>query len=1260
MAINYTPEQEKCVECLIGPVDVSAGAGSGKTFTLTQRIARALVQPNTGVDDIDQICAITFTEKAAAELKGRVRSTLRAEGLFQQAGKVDDAWISTIHGMCSRILHASALDLGLDPRFEVLDEKDAEDLLDQSIDQVLQQRKLMGSGDYADLLREYPFKAFANEPCLSGLLRQVISTASGMPGGLDQLVVCRKHVAPSVLAKRLMLAFEDLSQAYADLKPGKNNDLAREQVDAGLKALGAYVCAGRADLEGLMEALDGCPVVRKCGNASQKEVCDHCRDVHNDVLAQVAMLRGGALLDQLMGLAREADRVFTQAKRQRAQLDNNDLVKETLRALEMPQIHDRYKDRFRLVMVDEFQDTDSMQIAIVKHLAGPNMRYLCTVGDAQQSIYAFRGADVAVYREHQRSLDDPQLSQEGAQPSKLMLSRNFRSHGDVLAFVKAVCSQPQVFGGSFLDLSAVYDGAKYAASEPRVQLELVYTPVGMKAKEEDRRQVQARRIADYFRRMHEGGHALSEMVLLLGSTTSADLYAQAVRDQGFDCIIAGGSLFSRAPEVKTAAVILGALANPRDGELIFQALSSPAFALSADDLLQLATVVDPHTQRIGRRSLASGIYQLARDVREGEQVSPALKHAVAVMEKALGSMRLQSVHQVLLGVLLDSGWLARLQEQGAEGAAVMGNLMKAVRMVRQLEEESTLGPVSIASRFMDAVDAGMKESPGALNAQGQDAVRIMTIHASKGLEFPIVALAEFDRNPQDSALVIHRVEGTAFASLRPASRKVAGKDGLESKALKAVAQNLEIWRDGPATAAELQSADGATFRGLLTREAQKAAREETQRLFYVGATRAKEALCVFMSVKDSRDNPDGPYKGLVGNIRSALFGKGEFPQQTQDVEYGGSEPARFTVSLVDAQGKEEAADAVDSGASQKGAAALGSAEAPEVVADQASAAAADAAADADDARVAVGSQAAAPAFEQVALPAVMPLQLPEVRLGEARASGLFSYSSISVAGHAEGADAAFGAVEVPTAGLAPDSETSPDPDSDSAPAPLLALEVVDAAAEDVDSPSAFAPAPTFDQDKATSFGSALHRLCQLAAIAGPQAARAQIDSACRTYGVAGRERLAAALERWLGSATYARSQRYASVQPELPFCLQLFHTDRSGTHQGVLQGEIDLLCCGAADGQPDAPVLVVDYKTGGFADETPQQLQEKHALQAQCYALAVLSGGHKRVELVFARVEQGDPAGSDTLQTIRYAFGQEDVPELQRIVTTQAIKAGAL
>ena len=139
-----TPGQRRIIETLDKPLMVSAGAGSGKTFTLTQRIAFALSEPlssnPTGgsfASSVDQILAITFTKKAAAELKSRIKGKLLELGLTTEALKVDDAWISTIHGMCSRILREHALELGIDPTFEVISETDANRLKELAFDQVI-------------------------------------------------------------------------------------------------------------------------------------------------------------------------------------------------------------------------------------------------------------------------------------------------------------------------------------------------------------------------------------------------------------------------------------------------------------------------------------------------------------------------------------------------------------------------------------------------------------------------------------------------------------------------------------------------------------------------------------------------------------------------------------------------------------------------------------------------------------------------------------------------------------------------------------------------------------------------------------------------------------------------------------------------------------------------------------------------------------------------------------------------------------------
>ena len=185
---SCTPGQRESVMRVDGPLLVSAGAGSGKTFTLTQRIAYALL-PESGpaAGGIDEVLAITFTEKAAAEIKARVKRTLRAEGMCEEALKVDAAWISTIHGMCARILRTHALELGLDPAFGIVGDAERADLVAASIDEALgADNDIIERGSYGALFDEFPARsALPSAPSVASMLQTLLDKAVGLRGGLD-------------------------------------------------------------------------------------------------------------------------------------------------------------------------------------------------------------------------------------------------------------------------------------------------------------------------------------------------------------------------------------------------------------------------------------------------------------------------------------------------------------------------------------------------------------------------------------------------------------------------------------------------------------------------------------------------------------------------------------------------------------------------------------------------------------------------------------------------------------------------------------------------------------------------------------------------------------------------------------------------------------------------------------------------------------------------------------------------------------------
>lgn len=1302
--MGYTPEQEKCILCLKGPVDVSAGAGSGKTFTLTQRIAYALSDPASGVDDIGQVLAITFTKKAAAELKSRVRSTLRAQGMFEQARKVDGAWISTIHGMCSRILHANALEIGIDPEFMVMEDSSA--VLDQAIEEVLEESRESGYWEYRSLFEMY---SGSGGDSVASLLKTLLDEAHALPRGFDDIHFIVPHDDLGQLLHQLLSIYEDslalMEQINQSATQKANKHICEQAIETLYDLMGigeAYACPeggarpcdavdacslpvgnmreehenlqdGRIDAERLREALTRLPYLNgKCGTTEQREHIKELRAQHSEAILRILMHQGAKVFDQLICLARRVDERFAAKKRDLSVLDHEDLVRQTLHALENPQIKALYEHTFHLVMVDEFQDTDALQLAIVSKLSGAGRRYLCTVGDAQQSIYRFRGADVALYRSYQKNMFEEHTVQAGGEPCALRLTRNFRSHGDILAFVKKVCSQQRVFGQDFLDLQAVYDGSGYRArgKHPRIFIDVTLRHKGKNetvGSADDALMMQARRIAEFFARMRAAGHELSQMVLLLGTTTHAESYAQALRQAGFDCVISGGSLFSKSIEAKHMVHLCRAVVNFKDNEALANTLMGPLFQLSADELLELASAWDDETETQVTCSLDQGMVRcwasLPRSCQETKiqseaeaekqrivfpqstmsncaeppretdaekqriVFSAAVRHAVNVLFCARRQLRTHPLSQVMRQLLWQSGLFARLEREGAQGSACIGNYMKALRLIETFEKEGGVGPAQASARYGQAIDAGLNEAPGALNVHDQQAIRIMTIHAAKGLEFPIVAMADFAKKPHSSNLLLARFQGETYGALFPKGEKIGTKTYGKTMQMELVAEEEEI------SASALKSGDAFEAQVLLQRHALEDEAAEGQRLFYVGATRAKEALGLFFTSQEN-DDPEKMYSGVYGDVVHALFADGRVPLGESEVDCGGSEPALIRCRWY------EHADAALGISSEQG----GDVAAAEDIDGALSEI------DAEDSRIEPGVCSKSDDIQNAsprvlfAFPRHMPLR---VVLSESPGrQHVFSYTSLE--GNAV------------------------------SPAEIEGL--WDAVEEREESQIAAMRRLASDDDKATDFGSALHRLCQLVFVASEQEARTRVQSVAQAYRIADTQRLAHALERWLESNAYRRAQAAALQFPEYPFAV------RFGAGEQTLEGVFDLLCLddsaqqgsatmqGMASQQPAAwqasamqqeehgesfrekdrgHAYVVDYKTGGRADETAQELHEKHGLQAICYAYALMKEGFSEIDMDFVRVEHEDALGDDALQTVSFHFKRSDFLHLQEVIASR-------
>ncbi len=1212
--LGATGPQRQAIETLDRPLLLCAGAGSGKTFTLQQRIAYALSsESGPAAQGVDRILAITFTHKAAEEIKSRVRGALRENGMAQEALKVDDAWITTIHGMALRILREHGLGLGISPQLAQLDEVRADELLERAFNEVLRDSRNAPDSPLGRLVESCGATGKASDA--RSLIFAVLERAETLTAGLDAFDFGPAPAAPSTIARQMAAAFAGFLDAGGSAKQV-------EAAEEGLRQMDTLLEDGKDigwEQLGVLLGQLKLPIA----NGGAKEAAQELKRTRALLVLECALARGAVLVESLMAAARQVEEAYTDLKRKEGAVDMADILRTAYRALSgNPQLRDQLQQQFQLIMVDEFQDTNQLQIDLVSLLCRPGLSNLCTVGDSQQSIYRFQGADVNVYLKHKREM----VGSAGAR--ELHLDANFRSHGDILAFVRKVCGTDGFFSEEFLDLKAGRDERKaarrggYRAQLPRIAVSVVSygsTRYGKAAPSAFAKQQEACAIARWFGQLRDAGHRSSDMVLLLGSTAHLDAYSHALQREGFSCRVEGGSGFFASQESKMVCALLRAMTTTDNTQDLFEALSSEMFLLSADDFLALGTQEEPMADAnagsvrrcsIGRSFGArnggcsecenaddggdSGFDGQGTESQLPSRVLPEpsarVRQVRKIWHRAQEVARQRGAASALRQLAADSGYMERLEQEGVGGQARAANFLKAVRLVAEIEAQPGCGPAQAAERYSALADG--KEKLGSLRGEENNSVRIMTVHSSKGLEFPFVAVADcYSVRPDSGPLRFAVHDGRADAGFLLESLPDSLKRALEDASCEQVPATLSgHW---------LKLCDEGKREGLL----------EKRRLFYVAATRASEAMMVSLCVKENKEGLS--LKGVQQDVLEALFGE-EVPREGASVLYGGSQPLAYSFVDSDRLFNEER-EAVEGTGSAKPA-----------------------------------RWVEYPSLDSQIRPAVLDLV--------AQPAPLVSYSSLAEKGGAALEEAlmllesAVEEVGMPDAlagesGLwsqAPatatcDQETTLADERGGASAERCGGTREDAMAADFGDGSQTAPpAEAADRDKATDFGGALHRLCQLDALAGADVARARFDAVADAYGVQDRCRLRTAFDRWLSSDVRREARERSWMQPELSF--------QAALGAVTLHGEIDLFCAdGPVAESGGARAFVVDYKTGGHLQETASQLHAKHRLQALCYAYAVLRQGFAEAAFAFVRVEQDDPLNPGQPQVVRYRFRRRSI-----------------
>lgn len=1249
-----TEAQRICIEETFGmPSAVVAGAGSGKTATLTNRIVHALEHPEqSGVDDIDRILAITYTNKAAGELKSRIRSALQEAGLrnprlAEQALKVDGAWISTIHGMCSRILKENALTLGIDPSFSILPGDLGEQLRMQAIEEVLtahaddpRVEALYGEYERADIVDMLSHlagiaaeqggslaRSVAMPPrdsaaaCLLDLVgyaRQLYALVADAGG-----VTAEKWCAGTLSALEQVLGVQGAQAALAPLSPETEARLLDTAPDRALLAASRFPKVNRrlkAFKEAKLEGTDLPPYL-----------------AYADCTARLRLAVARPHLDTLASLAQDVADRFGQLKTRLGMLDNDDLLSRAADALRDPkarELRERYRDRFQLVMVDEFQDTNQMQVDMINLVAGGTgdrlSRRMCVVGDAQQSIYRFRNADLAVFKDYVARVGDAQRRGCGR---IVHLEQNFRSNGEVLAFCKGAFEDTFGSGQDYLELlhgrneeaarlRAPFLGAQGVQdADPRTPRRINVIALNGGRSAAEMRTCTARIIARDFRRLRDAGHAPGQMAVLLGSMGHAQEYARALQEQGLPCAIAGGSVFNQAPEVSVVEDLCFVLVDPFDTQRLANVLTSPLFSLEAEDLLQLEPVQREEDGRAtegrpkagsGRRAGLSSLFpQLlgttARDTEANVRAyaaragwSARLSACLAALLPAAADVGMQPLSSLIERVLVNSGWLARLTSDDETAA---GNVLKAIRIVRSIENDLHVDGLSLARCAQERIDT-LKEAPGVLAASGSDFVRIMTIHASKGLQFPIVAVAETDGGAgQRGKLRTLSEAGRTYIALDAGftldrCRKTLAGDCLGMLKDSLFVEDEDEGTDRRQLAAGLSSDDPAVYWTALNALDAAGDAEEYQRKLYVAYTRAED--CLFVALNNSSRNglPEGAPREIgrmLAGDDGIPFGESAHSLQLfrKDTAYPGHPECDIAwiarLETVNAKADDFGEFMDDLAASAPGCTCEAeSSDTQRPVESEA---------DLEGNGGAKPSSFAVPSRTMPPRPASHPYRLQW-------SEGLLSASALK---HA-------------------DSEEEE----------ALPLQRMPKAEE------GYREMPATAVEKGTAFHSlgeyAAHVWIRTGCISVPPEER--IASISRLHGLDDDQRrdLHEELARWAASPVARSMEAHTFLKAEAPFFIPLAEAGIAPDGGPLtLYGFIDLL---AYDAFGTGAAYVVDYKTGRSL-ATDADRRAAYGIQAKCYAYALLLQGFRDVELDFVFVDQPDPDNPSIPQVAHFPAPDE-------------------
>jgi len=868
MSFSFTEGQKRAIETRDRAILVSAAAGSGKTRVLTERVMAYVTDPGDSVD-IDRFLIITYTRAAAGEMRSRIMDSIAAAAaadptdrrLQKQRDKCYQAHIGTIHSFCTELLREHCHLLGLPPAFRVMDEDAGLKMKGAVLEKLLESRYQRMSPDFRQLcdsvgagrddrrlgeavlslyekIRSHPYPldwTREQKKVLEGLSQ--ISDAADTPWGkvlMDDIqseaeywsrrmdaAVQEIYSADEKIIAAYGQVFQDDAAALRDFVRALDLgwDRAREFLPPeSFAPLGRLMRYDNPALKDRVKAVRDS--YKKAAEGFRKALAESSEKQLSDMLSMAPAMKA------LLELCEDFDRAYSAEKRREGLVDFSDLEHMALEILadrktgQPTPLAVELSHRYREIMVDEYQDVNAVQDMIFRALS-QNGQNLFMVGDVKQSIYRFRLADPGIFLHKYDSFADYCPEAKPGEPLRILLQENFRSRKSILDAANHVFSNIMSRELGELD----YDGdaaLRFAApdypegTDSPAELWLIDPAAGEDDPESpEQAALEARFVARRIKAMMDSGTPVhdkglvrpcrwSDFVVLMRSPGSkGSIFHRELSLAGIPVQSQQAGGFFSSLEVGIAMDMLSVIDNPHWDVPLISVLRSPAFGFTADELAAIRAADK-------RADFYSALLAAAED---GNQRCRSFVSRLSAIREAAPDLSLDA----LLWRIYTETELFAVCSAMSGGHERRGNLMRLFELARSFEQSGYRGLFRFAAWLRRMAERG-QEPPG--NGEG-DFVTIMSIHKSKGLEFPFVFLCDlahrFNKSDSQAHVLIHSELG-----LGP---KLTDSDrGVEYPTLA---------------------------RRAIARQIEQEGLSEEMRVLYVAMTRAREKLIMSASWKNA-------------------------------------------------------------------------------------------------------------------------------------------------------------------------------------------------------------------------------------------------------------------------------------------------------------------------------------------------------------------------------------------------------------------------